>query len=392
MTHVAEMLERRAIVSGLGVSEMGRRTGKEAFDLTLESVFAALADAGLDRTELDGLASVGRETAVQTVQDVLRLDLSWFMSGVENGGLIGPVMEGCLAIGAGLARHVLVYRTVVGARMGSGSAERRMAATLDRSDGRVAGDLRWSVPYNIFGALPHHALMTRRHMHLYGTTREQLGAVAVVERFHAGFNERAAYRDPITLDDYLEARMVCEPLALLDCDVPIDGSIAIVLSHADFAPDCANPPVRVHAMGGGLKDRGSIYQVVRSDYPAQNMVDAAAQLWTRSDLGPSDVDVAEVYDGFTLHVLLWFEALGFCERGEGGPFVGDGKRLRLGGALPTNTYGGQLSAGRMHGYGLFHEACLQLRGQAGARQVPDVEVAIAAAGAGHAAGCMLLTR
>jgi acetyl-CoA acetyltransferase len=237
---------------------------------------------------------------------------------------------------------------------------------------------------------PHWlAMHLRRHMFLYGTTREQLGWLAVNSRRNAALNPDAAYRVPITLDEYLSARMISEPLGLLDCDVPVDGSIAVVVSTADFAGDCDHP-VRVDAVGGS-EGLGGWDQ--RPDYPNMASVDAAAELWNATDLRPSDIDVAELYDGFTNLTLAWLEALGFCGQGEGGPFLEGGTRIALDGELPLNTYGGQLSAGRMHGYWVLHEACLQLRGQAGERQVAgDPEVAVVSNGGGPIAGCMLLTR
>jgi acetyl-CoA acetyltransferase len=233
------------------------------------------------------------------------------------------------------------------------------------------------------------AMHCRRHMHLYGTTKEQLGWLAINSRRNAGLNEAAVYRDPITMDDYLGARMISDPLGLLDCDVPIDGSLAFVISHVDRADDLPGPAVRVEAMGGspGL---GGWDQ--RPDYPKMCSVDAAADMWGRTSLTPADIDVAQLYDGFTFITLAWLEALGICGDGEGGPFVEGGTRIAIDGELPLNTYGGQLSAGRMHGYWIVHEAALQLRGQAGARQVADAEVAVAAVGGGPIAGCMLLTR
>jgi acetyl-CoA acetyltransferase len=231
------------------------------------------------------------------------------------------------------------------------------------------------------------AMNTRRHMHEHGTTREQLGWLALNSRRYAGLNDRAAYRDPITLDDYFAARMVSDPLCLLDCDVPVDGSIALVVSAAGFAGDCDHP-VRVEA-AGGADSWGGWDQ--RPDYPNMLATDAARELWSRTDLTPADVDVAELYDGFTFLAFAWLEALGLCEPGGAGPFVEGAARIALDGELPLNTYGGQLSAGRMHGYWVVHEACLQLRGQAGERQVHTPEVAVVSNGGGPIAGCMLLT-
>jgi acetyl-CoA acetyltransferase len=369
---------------------MGRRTGRTSMDLTLESTLAAIADAGLTREAINGVASVG-DIPVSEIQDALRIEMDWQATGMQFGGLLSPVMSACLAIAAGLARHVLVYRTVGGARMGSGHGARDAAAAAAGSGARVTGADQWTLPYHVYGTISYHAMMARRHMHLYGTTREQLGAIAVTERYHAGLNDRAAYREPISMEDYLSARPICEPFGLLDCDAPIDGSVALILSSVDYAADLPHPAVTIDAIGGAVHDRGSTWDQ-RSDFPGMMMFDAAEQLWSRTDLRPTDVGVAQIYDGFSYIALSWLEALGFCGRGEGGAFVEGGHRIRLGGELPINTYGGQLSAGRMHSYWLLHEACLQLRGQAGARQVPDVEVAVAAAGSGPVGGCLLLTR
>jgi acetyl-CoA acetyltransferase len=226
-------------------------------------------------------------------------------------------------------------------------------------------------------------------MHLYGTTKEQLGWLAVSSRRNAQRNPRAVLQDPMTLDDYMAARTISSPFGLLDCDIPIDGAIAFVVSTEAFAPDCPRRPLRVEAIGGSS---GAGAWTGRPDYPKMASVDAAAQMWSRTDLRPADVDVAQLYDGFTFLTFAWLEALGLCGEGEAGPFVEGATRIALDGELPLNTYGGQLSAGRMHGYWVLHEACVQLRGDAGERQVPDrPEVAVVSNGGGPIAGCLLLT-
>jgi acetyl-CoA acetyltransferase len=232
------------------------------------------------------------------------------------------------------------------------------------------------------------AMHCRRHMHLYGTTKQQLGWLAVNSRRNAALNPAGVYQQPMSLDDYLGARPISDPLGLYDCDVPVDGSMALVVSAADRAGDGPHLPVRVEAIGrapgGGSWDQ-------RPDYPKMASADAAAEMWSRTDLTPQDVDVAELYDGFTFLTFAWLEALGLCGEGEAGPFVDGSHRIALEGDLPLNTYGGQLSAGRLHGYGFLHEAVTQLRGAAGARQVRRAEVAVVGVGGGPIAGCMLLT-
>ncbi|MCU0272414.1 MAG: thiolase family protein, partial [Acidimicrobiales bacterium] len=235
-------------------------------------------------------------------------------------------------------------------------------------------------------------MMAQRHFHEFGTTREQLGWIPVVQRTHAGLNPNAIFRDPLSLQDYLDARMITWPLGLFDCDVPCDGATAIIVSAPETAPDLPRPPVRINAVGTAIHGRPSWDQW--DDLTTMALRDAASMMWARADLAPDDVDVVCAYDGFSIITLMWLEALGFCGKGEGGPFVEGGERIRLGGSgrFVLNPHGGQLSGGRLHGYGFLHEACVQLWGEAGDRQVPDAEVAVAAAGGGPLGGSLLLTR
>ena len=386
------VLERDAIIAGIGSSRIGRRLGVSALELTEAASRAAIADAGLTPADIDGVATMG-DTPHEEACQQLGIAAGWHGGGFDTGGLLSPVMSAFWAVAAGRARHVLVYRTV---QMVGGSilppdpanAPRRSERGPDRGQ---SFSMDWAGPLltmHAYSAANWVAMHCRRHMYLYGTTKEQFGALAVNSRKNAGLNERAAYRDPITMDDYLNARPVSDPFGLLDCDVPIDGSIAVVVSAADYAPDAPNPVVRVQSMGGSPGLGGWDH---RPDYPKMASVDAARELWSKTDLKPADVDIAELYDGFTFLTFAWLEALGFCGDGESGPFVEGGTRIAIGGDLPVNTYGGQLSAGRMHGYWVLHEACLQLRKQAGARQVDGAEVAAVSIGGGPIAGCVLLT-
>ena len=369
--------EQRSIISGIGISRIGRHTGIPGPQLTSESARAAIADAGLTPDDVDGIATVG-STPPDVTARALGSDPRFRDDG-SGGGLLAPLMGAMAGVAAGAARHVLVYRTV---EMDEGAGGGHMT----RSIGSM-GDVASLTAYHAYSAANWLAMHCRRHMALYGTTREQLGALAVNSRANAARNPRAVFREAITLDDYLAARPISDPFGLLDCDVPIDGSIALVVSHTDHAVGCDHP-VRVAAMGG-TEPRGGWYQ--RDDYPSMSAVDSAAALWARTELTPADVDFAELYDGFTFLTLSWLEALGFCGVGESGPFVAEPGRIALDGSFPLNTYGGQLSAGRMHGYWVVHEACLQLRGQAGERQVPRHEVAAVSSGGGPLCGSLLLT-
>ncbi len=389
---MTDIPERRAVISGIGISRIGRKTGIPGLTLTEEAGWAAMADAGLGPGSVDGLASMG-DTPIEDASVVLGIEPAWSSAAAYGpGGLLAPVMTAAQAVAEGAARHVLVYRTVqmVGGAIGPAANGPRPRTPPPDSDGpQVVGDMAAMLTYHAYSAANWLAMHCRRHMHLYGTTKEQLGHLAISSRRYAALNPLAAYRHPITMDDYLNARPISEPFGLLDCDVPVDGSIAVVVSAAEYAADGPNPAVRIEAVGraplfGGWDQR--------SDYPKMASIEAAADMWSRTELKPADVDLAELYDGFTFLTFAWLEALGFCSDGEAGPFVEGGSRIALGGDLPLNTYGGQLSAGRMHGYWVLHEACLQLRGQAGSRQVDGAEVAVVSNGGGPLAGCMLLTR
>jgi acetyl-CoA acetyltransferase/uncharacterized OB-fold protein len=391
-----ERLERRAVLSGVGQSEIGRRLFRTDMDLTVEAALRAIADAGLVPDDVDGIAAYPGFMAgappgfagpgIAEVQDALGLSVGWHSAGAEGAAQIAPVIAASLAVAAGLARHVLVYRTVSEATAAADSGRLGIGAG-SRSIGGFGAFL---IPYGAMSAANWIACMAVRHMHEFGTTREQLGAIALTARAHAALNPAAIYRDPMTLEDYLAARMVSWPFGLFDCDAPCDGSTAVIVSHAAAARDLPRRAVRIAAVGTAMRSRPSWDQW--EDLTTMAARDAARQMWSRTDLRPADVDVAQLYDGFSFLTLAWLEALGFCGHGEGGAYIGDGARLRLGGALPLNTWGGQLSGGRLHGFGFLAEAIRQLRGECGPRQVDGSEVAVVANGGGPVAGCMLLTR
>jgi acetyl-CoA acetyltransferase len=393
-----EVPELDAIVTGVGISRIGRRLGVRGLELTLESTSQAIADAGLKASDIDGVATMG-ETSPWVVARDLGFEPSYRGGGFSTGGLLSPVMSACLAVSTGQARHVLVYRTVrmLGGAMTQSTTSDDPPEEIGADDsggmetmGGTMSDVDMFIAAGAFSAANWLAMHCQRHMCVYGTTKEQLGWLAINSRRNAALNPLAVYRQPMTMDDYLAARPVSDPFGLLDCDVPVDGSIALVISQSSFADGCPNPPVRVQSIGGSTGAGGWGH---RPDYPKMASVDAAAELWSRTSLTPGDVDVAELYDGFTFLTFAWLEALGLCGEGEAGPFVEGATRIAIDGELPVNTYGGQLSAGRMHGYWVLHEACLQLRGQAGDRQVPgEPEVAVAATGGGPIAGCILFSR
>jgi acetyl-CoA acetyltransferase len=215
-----------------------------------------------------------------------------------------------------------------------------------------------------------------RYFHESGATREQFAKLAVVSRANAKLNPQAVYRDPMTVDDYLSSRMISDPLCMYDCDVPVDGSVAFVVSRRAGSSVDLSRAIRIEAIGSASGTGAS-----------------AAMLWSRTDLKPADVQLAELYDGFTILTVEWLEALGLTPRYETGPFIEGGKRIALDGVLPISTGGGQLSGARLHGFGGLLQACIQLRGEAGARQVKGTpEVAAVSCGTALFTSCLLLTR
>ena len=391
----AQHFEDSVAITGIAMSEVGRRLNRDPLSLAVDACRAAVADAGLTLDDIDGLSTYPggmgggggfSEGGIHAVEEALRIHPTWFSGGLETSGQNGSIVNAMLAVAAGLCRHVLCFRTVWestsalrGNRRGSGVP----------SAPRMGGEMQWRLPYGAMSAANWIAVNASHHFHRYGTTREQLGWIPVTQRSHAGLNPAAIYRDPMTIGDYLEARMVTTPFGLYDCDVPCDGSVAVVVSALDAARDLAHPAVRVGAVGTQLRERipwdqGTLLHEQLVWGPAQH-------LWSRTDLTPDDVALACLYDGFSFNCLSWLEALGFCDRGEGGAFVEGGERISIGGTLPLNTHGGQLSAGRTHGYGFVHEAVVQLRGDAGQRQVAGVEVAVTSSGGGHPGGAILFT-
>ncbi len=400
-----EALERRSIISGIGQSAIGRRLGRTDIDLTVEAALAAIADAGLTRDDIDGLSTypgMGTGTpgfagpTTPEVQDALGLSLDWHDGGGEGAGQMRAVIAAGLAVAAGLARHVLVYRTVSeGTAQGTGGRQGIGGAGGGGRVPRFGGALQWSLPYGAVSAANWIAMVGQRRVHEFGLTREQLGQIALNGRRNAALNPHAIYTAPLTMDEYLAARTISTPLCLLDCDAPCDGSTALVVSHRDVAGDLAHPAVHINAVGTALRGRPSWDQF--DDMTTMAARDAGASMWERTELTPVDVDTAQLYDGFSVLAIVWLEALGFCGRGESGPFIEGGGAIARDGVIPLNTAGGQLSGGRLHGFGLIHEACVQLRGQGGERQVVRPggrapEVAVVGNGGGPIAGSMLLTR
>jgi len=385
----AEKFEDKAAITGIGSSAVGRRLMVSPLSLTVQACERAVADAGLSMDDIDGLSTypgggqVGGfgEGGLSLLEAALGLRPTWYNGGSETFGPGGSLIAAMLAVAGGLARHVLCFRTVWESTYG----ELIRLGKITPPGGRTAS---WMTPFGAISAAHTLAQNAQRHFHRYGTTRETLGWIALNQRANAALHPTAIYRDPLTMDDYLGARMITTPFGLYDCDVPCDGSTAVIVSARDAARDLARPPVLVEAVGTQILERLEWDQSTLTHEP--QVLGQAAHLWSRTSLRPSDVDVAELYDGFTFNCLSWIEALGFCGIGEAKDFLDGGKNIARDGVLPLNTHGGQLSHGRTHGLGLVHEAIVQLRGEGGARQVPAARVAVVSTGGLTPSGAMLL--
>lgn len=384
MSRLTNRPEDAAVISGIGTSTVGRRLHQDPWALMGQAALAAIADAGLEVADIDGVSTYPGPTwstpglsggGVNDMRTLLGLSLRWYAGGGETPGQLGSVVNAVLAVASGLATHVLCFRSV-NESTAQDQLGGRASVLYQPSDDEivVAEEQRqWTAPYGI-GFPCFGGLALQRYLHDSGATREQIAQIALVARANAAHNPAAIYRDPMDLDDYLEARMISDPLCIYDCDIPVDGTIAFVVSSsASTAIDPAH---------------GVSFQAVGT---ASGFDQAATMMWDRTDLGPADVGVAQLYDGFSIYALRWLEALGFCGRFEGAAFIEGGHRIARDGQLPINTGGGQLSAGRLHGYGGLHEACLQLRGEGGDRQVlPTPQLAVATSGAEHFTSSLLL--
>ncbi|HEX9033411.1 MAG TPA: OB-fold domain-containing protein [Streptosporangiaceae bacterium] len=384
-----EKFEDKVAITGIGSSRLGRRLMVSPISLAVQACERAVADAGLSMEDIDGLATypgagqVGPfgEGGITALTNALGLRPTWYNGGGETFGPTGSVIAAMLAVAGGLARHVLCFRTLWEATYGELVRQGKIRTDLRQVDG-------WMKPFGATSAAHTLAMNAQRHFHLYGTTRETLGWIALNQRANAAINPTAIYRDPLTMDAYLEARTITTPFGLYDCDVPCDGSVAVVVSAVDAARDLARPPVLVEAVGTQVLERLEWDQSTLTHEP--QVLGQAAHLWSRTSLRPADVDVAELYDGFTFNCLSWIEALGFCKIGEAKDFLHGGKNIARDGLLPLNTHGGQLSHGRTHGMGLIHEAVVQLRGEGEERQVPGARVAAVSTGGLATSGAILL--
>jgi acetyl-CoA acetyltransferase len=378
---VSAQISEQFAIAGLGVTRQGRKLGVSARALRLEALELALADAGLTRRDIDG--HIGMSSGFDDIRHLgLSPRFSWSM---QSGGAtaiwsvinaIGSILTGQAEIVA--CSYASTPSSVVRSRAG---ASTHPAGAAERAVGYGTFSYGYPHMYGMIGAGAAHAFHARRHMERYGTTSLHLGAVAVAQRAYAAVRpETIGYGQPITLDDHQSSRLVVDPFRLLDCCRDTDGGVVVIVTSATRARDLRAPAVHVLGMGTGHNMAnwwtGDVYDLHDDIAPAK------ATAFGQAGLEVDDVDVASLYDPFTISPIMQLEAYGFCERGEGGPFVESGA-TRLDGVIPTNTGGGQLSGFYATGFTALTEGLWQIRGEGGATQVPGAEVALVSGHGGN---------
>jgi acetyl-CoA acetyltransferase len=357
---------REAVIVGVAESDLGVVPGLSPLDLMAQAAIRALADAGLDKREVDGLLAASAYYYMPTV------------SLGEYLGIVPRYTDSTTIGGSSFVAHLRHAKLAVE----SGACEVALIAygSTQRSDGGALVTMAEPLPYEVPHGLPYpigaYALAARRHMAEFGTTPEQLAAVAVQARAWALLNPKAFMHDrgPLTVADVLASPLIADPLHLLDCCLVTDGGGAVVVTTRERARDLPRRPVRILGAGESHTHRGIMGMPDLTTTAARY---SGAQAFAEAGLRPADIDFVELYDAFTINTILFLEDLGFCPKGEGGPFVADG-RIGPGGVLPVNTNGGGLSYCHPGMYGIFTiiEAVRQLRGEAGARQVARARVGL----------------
>ncbi len=383
----------RCAIVGIGATDFSRNSGRSDLTLATQAALAALDDAGLSPKDIDGIVRCDMDTVRHNdLADALGIEELTYWGEVGPGG-VAPSAQVGQAVGAilsGQATTVLVFREL------NGRSGRRYGLSKE-SERRVGGGGTYDeffAPYGLLTPGQTFAVMAQRHMLEYGTTEKQLGQIALTCRERANANPRAQMHDrALTMDDYLAARMIARPLRLFDFCLETDGACALIVTSADRGRDLRQKPALIRAVAQNSLPNpqpGIQYPVLMRDSITELPAKAVAKtLYERAGLGPDDVDVAQIYDCFTITVLLQLEDWGFCKKGEGGPFVASGE-IDLGGSIPINTGGGHLSEGYIHGMNHIVEGVRQIRGTS-TSQVPDAEVCLVTSTALPPGSALILT-
>jgi acetyl-CoA acetyltransferase len=385
-------MAREAYITGVGMSEVGVRLARSPLALTMDAIREAVSDAGLTLDQIDGVSTYPGKMqtflgfspiGVDDVIETCGLKTRWHSGAAEATAQLGAIADAAAAVRSGNARHVLCFRTVYEA---AAMARPEQFPPLERRKD-VTGNSQWVSPFGAFSAACWTAQFAMRHMKQYGMTREQLAQVAINDHRNAALNPRAMVKEPLTIEKYLDARMISTPFCLYDCDRFTDASTVVIVSAGDALDEVTSTPIRIAASAGSV-DRYSWDQAEwAAAYPT------GRDLWKNTDYTVDDLDTVQLYDGFSFQPITWLEGLGVCGVGEGHRFIESGTRIALDGELPMNTGGGQLGWGRLHGFGYAYESVVQLRGDGGARQIKgDPTLAVATSGGGPMAAALLLAR
>ncbi len=361
-------LHEAGAVTGVGETRYMRGTDRTPVSLAMEAALNAIADAGLKPTDIDGLIPYGAGAVAEDFVTNFGIADLRFSATTPMGGAsaVASIQCALAAIQSGICKHVLLSLGRTGYSGGRiGTRVQQMPQF------RAIGE--FEMPSGAIAPPQLYAVMARRHFELYGTTSRQLAEIAVTTRQHAMMNPNATMRRPMTIEDHQASRMISDPFRLLDCSLESDGAAAVVISAPDIAKDLRKRPVLVMGVAEGHPDSPSAI-TQRPDITTLGLAKAAPKAFAMAGVTHADIDVAEVYDCFTYIVMCQLEDMGFCKKGEGGPFVSNGA-LGIGGRLPVNTHGGLLSEAHMAGMNHIVELTRQLRGEA-AVQVPDAEIGL----------------
>ena len=380
------MLKDATAIVGIGQTRFAKELPGSEVALACQAIRAALADAGIAPSEVDGLSSFTLEPLVEIeVARNLGLGEITFFDQVGFGGGAGAAVVGhaALAVATGQANVAVAWR----ARK-RGSAANRPWANVGET---IEGPPVWSRPWGLLRPADEVAMIERRYMHEYGLTRDHLANVALAQRKHANRNPEALmYERELTREQYFAARLISEPLCLYDNCLESDGAVACVIVSAQRALDCPNPPVYVHAYAQAISKQLQPMTNYFGDNPLDGPARSCARaLWERADLTPADVSVVQLYDAFTPLVLWSLEAYGFCQRGEAADFSTGGNLQWPDGSLPVNTSGGGLSEVYIHGFNLVTEGVRQVRGTS-TNQVADAGACLVASAEGVPTSALLL--
>ena len=381
-----------AAIAGIGATEFSKDSGRSELRLAAEATLAALADAGLDPSDVDGLVTFTMDSTAEIAlaRELGLGDLRFFGQVSYGGGAAcGCVLQAVLAVAAGIADVVVCYRAL-NERSGRRFGQVSRAAVRSATSSGV--DNGWHYPMGLSTPAATVAMIARRYMHEWGATSADFGRVTVADRRHAATNPKAwFYQRPVTLAEHQASRWIAEPLRLLDCCQESDGAVAVVVTSAERARDLRQPPAVIRAAAqGSSPGQFTMTSYYRDELGLPEMGVVARQLWRQAGIGPADVRTAVLYDHFTPYVLLQLEELGFCPRGQARHFIADGA-IELDGALPVNPHGGQLGEAYIHGMNGIAEAARQVRGTS-VNQVPGDAPVLVTAGTGVPTSGLILSQ